>query len=41
MQLYKNIILANKLMIADCLTNSVGRNKLDFYKIVLLGCKNV
>ena len=39
MQLYKNSILANKS--ADCLTKPVGRNKLDFCKNVLLGCKNV
>ena len=37
----KIVYLQINLMIADCLTKSVGRNKLDFCKNVLLGCKNV
>ena len=34
----KIVYLQTNLMIADCLTKPVGRNKLDFCKNVLLGC---
>ena len=37
----KIVYLQTNLMIADCLSKPVGRNKLDFCKNVLLGCKNV